>query len=317
MPEVLTRGALIIAGLACAGTVMAMGARMAWLCELASPFRLQYAWALCASAPFLFAAQQWPAAILAVGLALINLRAIAPFYKKVAPRAGGRTMRALFANVFWLNRSSEAVRRLIREVHPDIIVLTEVNERWLSALRDLAAEYPCFKAVLHPNGFGILLCGRSHTQRHEVLRIREVGLLAVLAPLQIHQQRITVIGAHPASPVTPTRMRVRNRQLDRLAKLVIQQQGPLIVLGDLNATSWSPAFQDLLRTTQLRDSRIGFGLQPTWPASISSLRIPIDHCLVSPEVVVHQRYVGPQIGSDHLPVIVEFSIDVASCGTIG
>jgi len=299
---------LIIAGFACAGTLMGMLARLGWPCELACHFRLQYAWALGASAVILFAAQQWPAAILTVGFTLINLRAIAPFYTKRMPRTGGRTIRALFANVWWLNRSSEAVRRLIREVHPDIIVLTEVNERWLSDLRDLEAEYPFFKAVLHPDGFGILLCGQAPTPQHEVARIRKVGLLAILAHLQVHEQRMTVIGAHSMSPATPTRMRVRNRQLDRLATLVVQQQGPLIVLGDLNATSWSPAFQNLLRKTQLRDSRIGFGLQPTWPVPLPFLRVPLDHCLVSPEVVVHTRHVGPNIGSDHLPVIVEFSI---------
>jgi len=38
------------------------------------------------------------------------------------------------------------------------------------------------------------------------------------------------------------------------------------------------------------------------------LGIPIDHCLVSPEIIVTKRSVGPSVGSDHYPVIIDFSI---------
>jgi endonuclease/exonuclease/phosphatase (EEP) superfamily protein YafD len=63
-------------------------------------------------------------------------------------------------------------------------------------------------------------------------------------------------------------------------------------------------FRDFLATTGLKDSRVGFGWQPTWPTGSMSLRIPIDHVLVEPDLVVLERQVGPDIGSDHLPVRV-------------
>jgi endonuclease/exonuclease/phosphatase (EEP) superfamily protein YafD len=36
--------------------------------------------------------------------------------------------------------------------------------------------------------------------------------------------------------------------------------------------------------------------------------MPIDYGMVSPEIVVLDHTVGPPVGSDHLPVIVDFAI---------
>ena len=76
-------------------------------------------------------------------------------------------------------------------------------------------------------------------------------------------------------------------------------------MGDLNTTSWSPFFSDLIEESGLRDSRKGFGIQTTWPDGLFLLRIPIDHCLVSKDISVLDRRVGPSIGSDHFPVTVD------------
>ena len=72
--------------------------------------------------------------------------------------------------------------------------------------------------------------------------------------------------------------------------------------GDLNATPWSHGFRQLVRPRGLRDSALGRGVQPTWNARCWAPRIPIDHVVVSPEVQVSARTIGPDVGSDHLPV---------------
>ena len=63
----------------------------------------------------------------------------------------------------------------------------------------------------------------------------------------------------------------------------------------------------LVGTTGLCDTRAGFGYQGSFPASSAILRIPIDHVLVSCEVGVRARRIGPDVGSDHLPVIVDLA----------
>ena len=77
---------------------------------------------------------------------------------------------------------------------------------------------------------------------------------------------------------------------------------PVIVAGDLNTTPWSHGFQRLIRPRGLRDSAVGHGVQTTWNARRWVPRIPIDHVVVSPEVRVVARRVGPDVGSDHLPI---------------
>ena len=60
--------------------------------------------------------------------------------------------------------------------------------------------------------------------------------------------------------------------------------------------------------TGLRDSSRGMGLQPTWPADIPLLWIPIDHCLYSDGIEIRGRRTGPDVGSDHFPLIVDFEL---------
>lgn len=333
MPEVVTTVVLGLAALACLGSLMGALARVGWPFELASHFRVQYTWVLLVSAGLLWlvgdgdlSTVAWVGAAALVNLVMtVPLRIAAPKRSLLSTSRGGivrdpvprdrtgeQTSRMLFANVLWSNRSYAMVRRLIHETQPDFMIFSEVTKGLLESLRDLRAEYTLSKAVLRRGGFGILLVSRVPVEHAEAVRIGRVGLPSLIARLELQGHQLTVIGTHPLSPMTPRRLRMRNQQLEQVAEFVRQRSGPLMLVGDLNTTSWSPVFQDVLRATQLRDSRVGFGLQPSWPVSLPFLRIPIDHCLVSPEIVVRRRRLGPPIGSDHYPVLVDFSIKTGS-----
>ena len=41
------------------------------------------------------------------------------------------------------------------------------------------------------------------------------------------------------------------------------------------------------------------------------LTIPIDHCLISRDITVSNLYVGPDLGSDHLPLVADLHIPEA------
>ncbi len=119
---------------------------------------------------------------------------------------------------------------------------------------------------------------------------------------------ITELGTHPLPPGSPERLRLRDEQLTALAGFVAGLRKPLILAGDLNVTPWSPRFERLLRETGLTDTARGRGLQGTWPVGLPWMRIPIDHCLISESFRVVDRKVGPAVGSDHFPLLVDLEL---------
>jgi endonuclease/exonuclease/phosphatase (EEP) superfamily protein YafD len=82
----------------------------------------------------------------------------------------------------------------------------------------------------------------------------------------------------------------------------------VIFCGDLNMTSCSIAFKRLLERGDLYDTRQGFGVQPTWSTWMPLLLVSLDHIWVSGNIRVHSYRVGPRVGSDHRPVVLEFLI---------
>ncbi len=135
---------------------------------------------------------------------------------------------------------------------------------------------------------------------------------AIIARLEIDGRPFHIIAAHVLAPTKKSYFDLRNKHLRDLAQTARALEGPVMLIGDLNITPWSPYFEDLIRESHLLDGRKGFGLQPTWPVQLAFMGIPIDHCLVSPSVAIQQWSRGPDIGSDHFPIIVDFSIQKAN-----
>ncbi len=256
-------------------------------------------------------------AMLAGVCAFANLYLFQPFQGQSTVRASvalsrEHRLRALLVNVNNGNQAYTKLYRLVSSTSPDIVVLLEVDEAWMQALQPLLKHYPYTESWV--NKFGVALLSRIPLQHAAVKVIGNTGLPSVIARFSIDGQRLTLIGTHPFSPITWRRARDRNKQLRELAKFVSDQEDSIILLGDLNVTPWSPFFKDFLRSTGLRDSREGFGLQPTWPTWFPPAWIPIDHALVSSSVVVHDRRVGPNVGSDHYPVILDFALSAERKG---
>jgi endonuclease/exonuclease/phosphatase (EEP) superfamily protein YafD len=97
-----------------------------------------------------------------------------------------------------------------------------------------------------------------------------------------------------------------------VAAWLAARDGPAILLGDLNCVSWSPPLRRVCREGRMKDARKGFGVCATWPAPYAPLGCPIDHCLVSPEIHVRGFRTGANLGSDHLPIVVDFTLSGAA-----
>ncbi len=290
-------------------TVATAAARLHWVFELACHFHLQHALAAVVPLGVLLSLRRRWLACVPFALLVYHLWILAPVlpaWQTTAPEEHGS--RLLVANVLTSNPHKEKVRAMLRETDPSIVILLETNQAWSDALEDLDAVYPHSYKVPRMDNFGMLLFSRAPVRSLQKHLVGEARLPLLVAEIEHDGRDLTVIAAHPLPPVSSRAARERLTYLRAIAEHARRAKGPVIVAGDLNITSGSPYFHDLLAAGELRDSRRGFGPQPSWPGFIWPLRMCIDHVLVSEEVQVHNRQLGPATGSDHLPVIIDFTL---------
>jgi len=81
---------------------------------------------------------------------------------------------------------------------------------------------------------------------------------------------------------------------------------PVLVGGDLNTPPDSPILSPLRSRFELAFERAGWGYGYTKPTRLPWTRI--DHILAGPQWAVTRCWVGPDLGSDHLPLIAEVAL---------
>ena len=138
--------------------------------------------------------------------------------------------------------------------------------------------------------------------------IAEVGVPGIRADVEVNGRTVTLLNIHTLPPASSQYFEIRNRQLTALADFANRQEDLVLVAGDLNTAMWSPYYKRMERDSGLVNARKGFGVVATWPSFYPIFRIPIDHCLISPEIEVVDFRRGPAIGSDHLPLAVDVHV---------
>jgi endonuclease/exonuclease/phosphatase (EEP) superfamily protein YafD len=298
----------------CLATLAGFMGRFSWILDLFSHFRLQYLLLLVGSTILFVIGGRYPQAVASGLFAGLNLISIMPlFLKKIHPKSSEPinprgTYRVLLANVLQVNDAFGTVRHLIRSQEPDFIVLIEVNKTWIDQLKPALVDFPFKQLPLREDNYGMALFSRLPMKSSEVRHFGTARVPSIIATFDLQGHPVTILATHPPPPKTKRQSDLRNAQVNRIAEFIRGQTGDILLVGDLNMTSWSPHFKDLIRMSGLRDSRQGFGLQKTWPTDRPLLMIPIDHILVSAGVIVQSRRTGPFNGSDHLPVIMDFTL---------
>ncbi len=154
------------------------------------------------------------------------------------------------------------------------------------------------------NGVAILSKEPSLTSSHP--EFGRDGLPSIVATYQLQGQPLTVIVTNePAVDSTEAAAR-RDRRLAAIVDHVQKLPGEdnIILAGNFNLAPFNAVFQRLVNQTGLFNSAHGFGYQPTWPSWLSISSTPIDHILLSKNLLVADRQVGPSIGAEHYPIWV-------------
>ena len=294
---------------ACLATLLGSLGTHWWFLDLLSHFQVHYAVILLlCTCGLLLAKPRRRCTIPLVGL-LFTLNLLWGAAQPV-PQIGPieSPIRLLSINVYAGNPRIERIEDYVQRIDPDLLVLMEITSDWQPTLERLAHRYPHHVIRTHPAPFGIALFSRLPVDSSTILELGGSGVPSIQARLRHEGQPIELLAIHTLPPISASFSETRNRQLEALSDHARQCRDPLIVVGDLNLTPWSPWFRRLLERTHLLDTRNGFGIQPSWPARFRWLGIPIDHCLVSPQYIIRSRSCGPNLGSDHLPVLCDFGL---------
>ncbi len=300
---------LLVATLvAVAGVLAQLLSRTWWLFELATHFVAHWTVMLTVLAVGWAVFRRWQWVLVTMVCLAWNVAQLVPLYLPgPIARPQGETMRLLSQNVFTHNQNHQAVLDLVAREDPEIVVLIETSRRWVHKMAPLEEIYPHTLHQPSRDNFGISVYSKHPWTSAEIVRLGQAQLPSVVMMLDTPEGPLQILATHTVPPVSERYSAYRNDQLAEIGKFVASRGLPTLVVGDLNATPWSPAFHDLLKEGNLRNTQQGYGIQPTW--TLKKLPgIPIDHALVTKGIAVGDRRVGPEIGSDHRGVIVDFAI---------
>lgn len=302
------------------GAVSLLGflGRWIWPFDLATSFRPLYAVGLLVAGTALVLGKWRRLGWAIVMVGLLNAAYVAPLFwgRQEAP-PGSAVMRVVSFNVQGQNEEYEQVMEFLRKADADVVFLHEANRLWEEALAEEISrgrfEYQQYRSRPDHLIFSTLTLAKappievtSHGWAEREARAMEVVV-------GLGETEVTLLGIHPLAPTNPRRTALRDAQFRFVAGWTRGLTGPTVVTGDFNATPWSHVFGPLA-DAGLRNSQRGFGLSPSFPVNGNIVtRVPIDHLLHSPHLAVADRWLGPGLGSDHFPLVVDLAL-VSSSG---
>lgn len=247
------------------------------------------------------------------------------FWPHTPPAIAGASLRVLSFNTGGNTGAGqlEPLLRTVRAVDADLVALQEVPPATLERLpAELAAAYPYSLGTADT-----LLFSRRPLDARGSFQLGDGAYLAEQALVHLTGSDLVVTNVHVTRPGYSVRWRRglvpvireyspgwRDAQVDALVARLRATPGPQLLMGDFNETEWSYPYQQLrtILADSYRDAGYGFG--HTYPSHL--LRVPgqpalpllrIDYIFHSAELTALHAWVGPDGGSDHLPVVAELA----------
>ncbi|HUO45413.1 MAG TPA: endonuclease/exonuclease/phosphatase family protein [Acidimicrobiia bacterium] len=270
--------------------------------DLVASFRPHLTVAAIVAALVLFGGRwhRWAAATGVIGL--VNLAVVVPLFISPSAPPEGDILRIMSFNLLSDNDRYEEVIDFIALESPDVVILHEVSRPWEEALAGAGLDYEITRGRTEGLIFGSLVMAPiDSTVQSFGFAISNPRAIEVILP-----SGVAVLGIHPLAPFPDAQTDRRRFQFEFAALWTLAQSGPRVVAGDFNAGPWSYSFRRLVNSTGLHNSQRGFGLELSYPADSNPVfQVSIDHLLHSSDLAVADRKLGPAMGSDHLPLIVD------------
>jgi len=308
---------VILTVLLAIATLLATLAPLHWFAELFSHFKPHYAVAGLIFALALAMARRPLWAALALALMLWNGYPVARLLLKVPPPAASTSAGANRITLFQFNAHFENadLRRLtthlLRAKDIDVVVLLEAGSPVATVLSEIKDVFPHQVTHLEDSPFGIAIASRHPLDFGAVSRESTPLYPHIEATVKIPGRAapLALYAVHAPPPINAEMADDRNRKLAHVARKVSAQAAMTpVVLGDFNLTPWSPYFERFVADSGLADARTPHRFEHTWPVTFNNahLGLALDHSFAHPGLRLIKRTIGPDLGSDHMPVTVTF-----------
>ncbi len=283
-----------------------------WFLDLFSHFVVQYAMlAVILFLVFFFTHRYW-LALLALLIFSSQAYQVIPY---VIPGDKDDSKKYEEVNIIQYNvdRNNNDVEDTTRWIisnaeNADIVVLLEVNAKWEDSIRRIRWAYPYYVSKDMRGGRQMAIFSKLYVDDIEVkyLADEQQPALVLRGATVKNEVPFVIYGIHPSPPVLPSYAKKRNDLLVAAAEsIAVEKQDHKILIADFNSTAFSPWFKKMEKISGLNDSNIGLGhINGTWPTVFNKFfGVNIDNMLISNNIKVEHKELGPDLGSDHYPVI--------------
>jgi endonuclease/exonuclease/phosphatase family metal-dependent hydrolase len=236
-----------------------------------------------------------------------------PWRKLITHEARGTPIRVLTCNVDSEHLNARALRRILDDIRPDVVALQE----WSEKHRDTVFGEKTWHVQ---SGRGVCLGSRfcilgsetladEHDWRDMVTRYDLEGSTGTVRLFNVHlstpRDGIEAIVEHrqKGAPELQANIAMREAESTRAVGWIAEPDVPTLVAGDFNMPVESAIYRETWGRFHDAFATAGFGFGHTKFTRWYGIRI--DHILSGPGWRCRQCWVGPEVGSDHRPVIAD------------
>ncbi|HSM42720.1 MAG TPA: endonuclease/exonuclease/phosphatase family protein [Afifellaceae bacterium] len=294
--------------------------------DVVNHFRILFTLPALLLAVLAFVAKARAAAAITLAALLVHAFAIVPEvyagWSSPAVESRPNRFKLVTFNVAFRLTDAQKLRRFIEAERPDVLVMQEVLGKGVATVDALKDLMPYRSHCMNEQVCDLALLSRHPIVAGDIKRATLVGpnpnrTRLVRADLDIGDltgkpgRTVTVLTTHLAWPLPQERQQTQFRQLAKLVSALDTVN--TILAGDFNYTPWSFALKHFDAAIPLTRVTRSFHSWPTRQTiagiSMPFPLLPIDHVFAGSRFRAESVRRGPYLGSDHYPVIVEFSIE--------
>ena len=222
--------------------------------------------------------------------------------------SGKNQLKLLYVNVYVHNENNGGILELIHRESPDVVFLTEVSAQRLQSL-GLESSFPY--SFRQP---GLSADGNAIYSRYPLSDVKRFPhgayFAALTATLSLTKDsaeafKIPLFLLHAPPPPSDPGGEYRFFLLNQLAQQISARGGNrAVVIGDFNTAISNPMFERMKRALGMTLVQGDRRVRATWQSRlVPFFYSTIDHLFIGRDMRGCDYVVGPDIGSDHFPIL--------------